>query len=196
LEAQRSPTGEKRQREGSMLERLLSPAIPSQDKPGPIPDAAREVVRLGHSLTAPPLYEKVGDEKLYYTADEREALGEAQRKALEAVAQVIKSPGYQRLPDEETPETKARGIKTKYNVIENLLYRYKSRVSRKVNAQAVRRSQQGSRTGMGTFSESATNAANAATRGQAASAIGSALAGGGVTGGSGSGSASSGGGTA
>lgn len=102
LQPQYSPSGEKRVRKGTPIERLISPFSRSEKQTDAGAVAAEELVRLGRSMERPPLYLKLGNEKVYYTPEERELLGQAQEKALTRIGELVQTPAYTRLPDADT----------------------------------------------------------------------------------------------
>lgn len=140
LPAQYGPTGEPRMRPGHPLERLLSPIARSTVKTDPIAVASGELVRLGRSMEKPPMFTKIGDEKIYYTADEREEIGQAQQRMLTEIARAMKDPGYAKLPDGKELETGGRGP-SKSQIIARIQSRLVAPVSRVATAKAVKRAQ-------------------------------------------------------
>lgn len=137
LPEQRTPTGEVRQRKGTPFERLFSPIQRSETETGPIAEAAGEIARVGPAVSAPPLYFKVGDDKVYYTPDEREQLARAQEAGFNAVAQLIRRPEYKSLPDSELVGN--AGQRTKRDAIQTVIGRYRDNVQNRINREALRR---------------------------------------------------------
>lgn len=137
LEPQYTPTGEPRERKGTMLERLISPVMRSEVQTGPISEAAAEISRVGPAISAPPPYFRVGTDRVYYTPEERQEIARAQNRALEQVARLIRSSDYRRLPDTEDLAT--AGQRTKRDAIQSVLQRFRQPVTERVNRQAMRR---------------------------------------------------------
>lgn len=137
LPAQYGPSGEQRLRKGTAVERLLSPVQRSEAQHDAVAAAAEEIVRLGKSIEKPPLYIKVGDEKLYYTQDEREAIGKAQERALEEVAKIISQPGYHALPDQDSPN--APRARTKGDIILSVKDKIVGPVKRRIDRDVMLR---------------------------------------------------------
>lgn len=137
LPPQLTPTGEERPRKGSPLERMFSPFARSEEEYGPISDAAGEIARLGIGLTAPQPFFRVGQERIYYTPEERQAIAQAQEKAMEKIGREISRPDYQRLPDEKTVEGGNR--LTKRDFILRIIEQIRGPVQLRMNRQASRR---------------------------------------------------------
>lgn len=137
LPPQYTPTGEPRERKGTPLERVFSPIMRSEVQEGPVAEAAAEIARIGPAISAPPPYYRVGNEKIYYTADERQEIAAAQNKAMEKVASLIQRGDYRRLPDSE--DVAHAGQKTKKDAITGVLQRYLQPVREKINREALRR---------------------------------------------------------
>lgn len=139
LMPQYNPSGEIRTRPGTALERFISPFQRSEVKDDPISEASGELARLGKAIERPELYLRVGTDKLYYSPEERDEIGQAQQRAMEKIAQVIQSPTYQALPDEESVEYGTKR-KTKSDIINDVRNRYvgpvKQRIDRMVMARA------------------------------------------------------------
>lgn len=145
LPEQRTPTGEVRQRKGTPFERLFSPIQRSETETGPIAEAAGEIARVGPAVSAPPLYFRVGDDKVYYTPDEREQLARAQEQGFNAVAQLIRRPDYKSLPDSELVGN--AGQRTKRDAIQTVIGRYRDNVQNRINKEALRRAKADQRGG-------------------------------------------------
>lgn len=144
LPPQLTPTGEKRERKGSPLERVLSPIMRSEVQEGPLSEAAAEIARVGPAISAPPLYFKVGSDKVYYTQEERQELARAQEKAMREVARVIRSSDYRSLPDNEVLAT--AGQKTKRDLIHTTIEKVRRPVADKIHQRALSRAKSELRT--------------------------------------------------
>lgn len=138
LPAQRIPTGEERVRKGTTLERILSPFQRSQEETGPVAEAAQEIVRLGVSVEAPGQFFRLGEDRVYYTPEEREEIAQAQEKAMSRIGSIISRPDYQRLPDTKSID-EPPGVRTKRDVIMSLITKYRGPTAKRINAQAARR---------------------------------------------------------
>lgn len=140
LQPQYGPTGEPRLRKGNALERLLSPVARSPEQTDEIAIAAGELSRLGHTIESPPLYYRVGTDKVYYSPEERDAIGQAQQKAMIRIARLVASQSYQRLPDDENVAT--RNQRTKRDAIQSILNGVRRPVVERVNRVALRRAKE------------------------------------------------------
>lgn len=141
LPPQRTPLGEERQRPGSWLERLVSPLVTSEEKHTPVADVARELDRIGYAPQAVPAFGTFSGQRVYFTREEQEAIAKAERRGVEAMAAIIKAPGFQQLPDKDSLATE--GQKTKEDVVRAVLRAYRNPVVQQVNRRALGRAKQG-----------------------------------------------------
>jgi hypothetical protein len=137
LEPQYDPGGEPRQRKGTPLERLISPFARTVEVNTPVAQASGELARLGIGLEAPPLNFRVGEERIYYTPEERQQLGETRQKALERISRLMDSSSYDRLPDQEDPLNPNKP--TKRDAIMQIVNQIQGPITQRLKAQAMRR---------------------------------------------------------
>lgn len=139
LQPQLTPTGEERKRAGTTLERLFSPVQRSEVENDDIAAAAEEIARVGPAIDRPPLYFRVGQERVYYAPEERQAIAAAHEKAMMKVARYIRSSEYQRLPDAE--DLAHRGQRTKRDAINSIINEYRRPITERMQRQALRRAE-------------------------------------------------------
>jgi hypothetical protein len=144
LDAQYAPTGDTRLRPGTFGERLVLPFARRVEEVGPKADAAREMVRLRAAPRAP-AREWVSPQgfRVQYTKEERALMARALEQATAVIGQrLVKDPNYQRLPDTEMDPRYRYGQKTKKDVIENLIRKYRRRVLVQIKPGLNRRARQ------------------------------------------------------
>jgi hypothetical protein len=93
--------------------------------------------------SSPAAYFRVGPEKVYYSQDERAAIGAAQERAMTEIARLVRSRSYQRLPDDEG--LARQGETTKKDAIQAVLRRHRAPVLDRANRQARARAVQEAR---------------------------------------------------
>ena len=140
LEPRRSPAGEPLERKGTPIERLVSPFTRSEEKTGPVAEAAGELARIKLDIGAPPPFFRIGSKAVYYTPEERQQIATAQERGLTALATTMRSGEYRAAPDDKDLAHPDR--RTKKQIAEAVINRYRSGPTKRATQQATRRALQ------------------------------------------------------
>jgi hypothetical protein len=136
---QYGPFGEERVRGGNFFTRLLLPTEISKEKRTPEALIAMEADKIGFPIPPPRKYKSYGTAKVYYTPQEMKSLGEARKKAIIRLQEVIKDPSYLRLPDNESDPSYEIGDKTKRDVMQRIFSEFQRGVGEKMKPDLLRR---------------------------------------------------------
>lgn len=144
LDPQYGPTGEERRRVGSAFERTFSPYQRRKIEEGPKARGAEELVRAGAVPKAPLRYwTSPQGFRVPLKPEERQALAKALQEATILIGQrIVKDPGYQKLPKDETDPEYRYGQKTKQDVLDGIVRKYRARALDRIKPALKQRSRQ------------------------------------------------------
>lgn len=117
LPAQVTPYGFPREKSGTAIERLLSPAQRSEQKTDKPAVVAEEMDRIGYVPQKPRPFMTVKGRKVYFTERELGRMDEAAQRAVDQVYRLIRDPQYRNAPDDES-DVRALSRKTKKQLVE------------------------------------------------------------------------------
>lgn len=137
LPAQLTPTGQERKRPGSALERFASPISRTVEDHSLEGDVAREMVRIDYVPRKISNQVTIKGVHIPLSQKDKLYLGQAQKKATLALAQIMKSNSYNKLPDNQDDPKWKFGMTTKRDIAEKTYRKYISAARSQINPRLV-----------------------------------------------------------